>query len=315
VVKKLSEALYRANRYPSPDMRVLEEKIADYAGVEPKNVIIGNGSTEILTATINMFIKPNENAVISIPTFTMYEALTKLIGGRVKFVNMGKNFEWNVDGILKAISPKTKLVFICSPNNPTGNSISKREIEKIVNNRVIVIIDEAYSEFAKKTLIELVQEYENVVIIRTFSKAFGLAGLRIGYGVSNQELVGMMKRVVPPFPVNVVALRAAEIVLEDRRLLEAAIRIVQKGRSYLYSELRKIDKVTVYPSEANFFLVNIAKTGIKSTDLVKKLANMGVLIRDCAGFRGLGTDYVRVSVGLMKENRAFIRAFREVREG
>jgi len=311
MINRLSEVLSQSNRYPSPSMEGLERKIAEYAGVNPESVIIGNGSTEVISALVSTFIKHREEAIISIPTFSAYEALVKLHQGEVKFVKMKENFEWDVDGILDSISPSTKIVFICRPNNPTGTMISKDDLKKIASRNVVVAVDEAYMEFSGDPVIDLIENDENIFIMRTFSKAFGLAGLRIGYGIANLELAKIMKRVVPPFPVNVVALKAAELVLDDRKFMEKTVKIVKEGRKYLFSELNKIKGVKVYPSQGNFLLMNIGRTGVKSGDLVKRLAERGVLIRNCAGFRGLTDEYVRVSIGLMRENRVFLRVFKE----
>jgi histidinol-phosphate aminotransferase len=203
-------------------------------------------------------------------------------------------------------------VFICSPNNPTGNTISKEDLVKIARENVVVAVDEAYVEFAGESAVNLIGNYGNLFIIRTFSKAFGLAGLRIGYAITSPELAGLMRRIMPPFPVSVVALKAAEWVLDNSDYVMEVVKVVEEGRRYLFSKLSEIESIKVYPSKANFLLINLGGTGFTSTQVVKVLAEKGVFIRDCSGFRGLGKDYVRVTVGRMEENEAFLKEFKEV---
>ncbi len=311
VLRAIAETLPNVNRYPIAP-RSLLAKIADYVSLAPENVLLGNGSDELVDAVVKTFVNPGESTVVCPPTFEMYEIFTRLIGGRVKSVPLRRDFSWDVDGILKAVSKRTKIVFICSPNNPTGSIISEEDLLRIAEKDVVVVVDEAYIEFADKSLVSLLRKQNNLVFLRTFSKAFGLAGLRIGYALADSETIKYIRCARPPFPVNILALKAAEVAVEDRERLKQVKALVSAGKQYLYSELAKIRCVKTYPSEANFILVNIAKTGFTSTEIVDALFKEGVLVRDGAPFRGLGKGYVRVTVGTMEENELFIQALKNV---
>jgi histidinol-phosphate aminotransferase len=311
VIECLTKALPTVNRYPR-DPVSLCAKIASYASLKPDNVLIGNGSDELIDIAIKAFINPSEEVVISIPTFQMYEFFTKIANGKVKLIKMGGDFRWDIQGILKAISNKTKIVFFCSPNNPTGNTVPENDVLKVVERGVVVVLDEAYFEFSGRSLSHLIRKYDNVVVFRTFSKIFGLAGLRIGYILSNPELIDSMKHVTPPFPVNVLALKAAEAAIEDTKYIKKVRALVNAGKNYLYSELNKIREVRAYPSETNFILIDIRKTGINSTKIFEALLRQGVLIRDCSSFRGLERNFIRVTVGAMNENEQFIKALKNI---
>ncbi|HID90947.1 TPA: aminotransferase class I/II-fold pyridoxal phosphate-dependent enzyme, partial [Candidatus Bathyarchaeota archaeon] len=174
---------------------------------------------------------------------------------------------------------------------------------------VVVVLDEAYAEFVDRPLTGLVKEYENLIAIRTFSKAFGLAGLRIGYALSHPSLAEMMERVIPPFPVNIMALVAASAALDDLEYVGKIRGLIAAGREYLRDGLSGIDGVTVYPSQTNFLLVKVDGAG--SDGIARALARRGILVRDCSDERGLGPNFIRVTVGTMDENRRLVRAMRE----
>lgn len=314
VLKAITETAPSVNRYPIISQE-LRQKIASYVSLKPENVLVGNGSDELVDAVVKTFVNPGENAIVSVPTFELYEFYTKLAGGEVQFVRMKRDFSYDVKAILQAISKRTKLVFICSPNNPTGSVVSEEDVLTIAEKEVIVVVDEAYAEFAEKSLVQLLKEQNNLVFLRTFSKAFGLAGLRIGYALADADAMGYLQRVSPPFPVNILALRAAGVAVEDRERLEQVKALVSTGRQYLYSELSEIEGVNAYPSKANFLLVNVAKTGFTSTELVDRLVQRGVIVRDCIRFRGLGQKYIRVTVGTQEENELFIQALKNVLAG
>lgn len=314
VLRAIAETIPNVNRYPIAPQSLLV-KIADYVSLAAENVLLGNGSDELVDAVVKTFVDAGESVVVCPPTFEMYEIYTRLIGGRVKAVPLRRDFSWDVDGILKAISRGTKVVFICSPNNPTGNIISEEDLLRIAEKEVIVVVDEAYVEFAGKSFVPLLRKQKNLIVLRTFSKAFGLAGLRVGYALADSEVVGYIRCVRPPFPVNILALRAAEVAVEDRERLEQVKALVAAGKRYLYSELGKIKGAKAYPSEANFILVGVAKTGFTSTEIVEALFKQGILVRDGVRFKGLGKGYMRVTVGMMGENEAFIQALKNLLAG
>ncbi len=301
--------------YPDSVARDLIAELSKYLGIKKEQIITGNGSDEILDLTVRLFINEGNEAIISTPTFSVYESLIKIASGTPVFVPLKlkkHGFKYDTHGILDNINEKTKLVFICSPNNPTGNLISEEEVKKILERETIVLIDEAYTEFCGSSLIGLINEYENLIITRTFSKAFGLAGLRVGYGIACKKIIDYMFRIKVPFTVNTVAQKAAIAALKDRQHLKTTIETTKKGRDHLFVELSKIDSIKVYPSNANFLLINVKNTGKTAGKIAERLFKNGIITRDCKNFRGLDEYHLRVSIGTMEENLKFLKEFRHI---
>ncbi len=294
--------------YPDEGLFELRKSVSRYLKMQTENVILGNGSDEILDLAVKLFLKPRDQAIIPIPNFSMYESLTKLYSGKPVYVSLNEDFQYDVGAIIKKIGRRTKIVFLSSPNNPTGSTISREDIEKILNRRLVVILDEAYVEFADASLVDLVKDRENLIVIRTFSKAFGLAGLRIGYGVANEETVDYMRRIKIPFSVNALAQRAAAMALKDRAHLKRTVEMVRNGRKFLYEKLSRMPGVMVYPSQGNFLLAFAPGRKNIADELLKR----GVIVRECSSFRGLSKGYFRVTVGTPEENKKFIDALSKI---
>ncbi len=293
--------------YPEDVPSELHSKIAEYVGVDEGQVIAGNGSDEILDMAVKMLIEPGDEAVIPVPTFSMYRKLVELYSGRCIDVPLGDGFRFDVHKILENITERTKLVFVCSPNNPTGSTIPEAGLKEILDKDVVVILDEAYVEFSSGSFVNLVKEYKNLIVLRTFSKAFGLAGMRAGYGVADSEIIEYMLRIKIPFSVNTLAQKAAIAALEDKEHLEKSVELVETGRAFILEEVSKIEGVKSYPSQANFVFIELES---RAEDIVKALFKRGIIVRDCS-FTGLG-NYIRVSIGTMEENTKFLENFREV---
>lgn len=310
ILNALKKAIPYANYYPM-NMPSLLEKIAEYVGLAPNNVILGTGSDQLIDLVTKAFLRPNDESIISIPTFGLYEVATRLMGGIPKFVPMLENFEWDIDGILSSISEKTKLIFICSPNNPTGNMLSEDKLRIILENDAVVVVDEAYAEFCGRSFSPLVNEYENLVILRTFSKAFGLAGMRIGYALANKRLVEYLGRLNPPFPVSSIAVEAAILLLDNMDYVKNFVKYVRRERERMERKLEEIKSIKCYPSVTNFMLINTRKTGKTAKEIADYLRKEGILVRDCSVFRGLDEYYIRVSIGTRNENELFIAKLRE----
>ncbi|MFQ5975858.1 MAG: histidinol-phosphate transaminase [Candidatus Hydrothermarchaeales archaeon] len=309
-IEEAKKSLEKISIYPDPLADELREVISDYIGLDKDMVIVGNGSDEIMELAFKTFLNPGEEVVIPIPTFSLYESLTKIYSGTPVLVPLVEDFQFDCDRILENINEKTKLVFICSPNNPTGSVISEKELRKLLNEDVVVVLDEAYVEFADRTYVDLTNEHENLIVLRTFSKVFGLAGMRAGYGVANKEIIDYLFRVKPPFNVNIIAQKAAVGALMDRKYLDDSKTTTKKGREFLFNELSNIKQIKVYPSKANFLLIRLL--GEKnSTEVTERLFKEGVITRDCRHFKGLNDVFIRVSVGTPGENRRFLECFRE----
>jgi len=309
-IEDAAKSLDETSVYPDPLANELRELISDYIGLNRDMIIVGNGSDEIMELVFKTFLNPDEEVIIPIPTFSLYENLTKLYSGNPVHISTGKDFQFDYDKILEHINNRTKLVFICSPNNPTGSIISEKDLRKILDNDVIVVLDEAYAEFSDLSLIKLVDEFENLVVLRTFSKAFGLAGLRVGYGIANKEIIDYMLRIKPPFNVGVVGQRAAMGALKDKEYLNQSISTAKKGREFLSQELSSMSGIRVYPSRANFLLIRLL--GEKTaTEVTERMFVHGVITRNCKHFKGMGDDFIRISVGTSEENKRFLECFKE----
>ncbi len=313
LVKRLEAGELNLNVYPwEKDVEELRDEISRYVGarIEKDNVVLGAGVDGVLDTLARIFIANGDEALIPIPTFSLYESLVKIAGGMPRYVKRksGENFDVPVKDLISACNEKTKLIFISSPNNPTGNCIPEDEIREIiesVDSRAMVVIDEAYAEFADSSLVNLVTEYENVAVMRTFSKAFGLAGLRVGYGIIPEWLASAYKKVAMPFSVNSIAIKAAIAALRDQAYLRKTVELVKHERAFLTENLRRVFK-KVYPSEANFVLADVSPA--KSREVYAALMKRGIIVRDCSSFRGAGDSFIRVTVGTREQNEKVVEA-------
>jgi len=315
IVKRLEAGELNLNVYPwEKDEEELRDEISRYVGagvrIEKDNVVLGAGVDGVLDTLARIFIANGDEALIPIPTFSLYESLVKIAGGVSRYVKRksGEDFSIPVKDLISACNKKTKLIFISSPNNPTGNCIPENEIREIiesVDSMAMVVIDEAYAEFAGSSLVNLVTEYENVAVMRTFSKAFGLAGLRVGYGIIPEWLTSAYKKVAMPFSVNSIAIKAAIAALRDQAYLRKTVDLVKHERAFLTENLRRVFK-KVYPSEANFVLADVSPA--KSSEVYAALMKRGIIVRDCSSFRGAGDSFIRVTVGTREQNELFVEA-------
>lgn len=308
-VKEIIKYGDTVNLYPDADARLLRKELASYLALKPENIIVGNGSDEIMELAVKAFIEKGDEAIIPKPTFSLYASLVKLYSGKVLWLPLDDAFEYDIEKLLRTITSRTKLVFVCSPNNPTGGVIATEDLRLILEKEVLLILDEAYVEFAEESKAALIGEYENLLVLRTFSKAFGLAGLRVGYGLGCSKLIDYLTRVKLPFNVSLLAQRAALGALGDKKHLVRTIDETQRGKDFLSAELSKIAGVRVFPSQGNFLLLDMRYTGMSSERMAEELFKRGVIVRECESF-GLGNGYLRVSVGREEENKKFLEAFK-----
>ena len=311
-VSAIQESASRVHLYPEGGGIELRRKIARKLGLEAENIILGNGSDEIIRMIVETFLNPGERVVVGDPAFIIYQLAARLMDGVCVRVPL-KNFTHDLASMRKKINENTKLVFISNPNNPTGTMVEEREVREFMKDippHVLVIFDEAYYEYIEEPnfpdTLSLVQEGKRVVILRTFSKIYGLAGLRIGYGISLPEIIHALNRVRQPFNTNVLAQKAAIAALEDEEHLIRSREMVRKGKEYLYGELERLG-LEYIPSVTNFILIN---TGIEGREIFERLLLRGVIVRPMEGY-GL-SSYIRVTVGKKEENRKFILALEEV---
>lgn len=309
-VEAAAGALAGLHRYPDGSCYYLKEKLSSLLGVSAGMIILGNGSNEIIELLIRAFFKPGDEAVMGEPSFAVYPIAVKAAGGVARAVPL-KDMKHDLDEMASAINEKTRLVFVANPNNPTGTMVTGAEFAEFmekVPEGVIVCVDEAYYEFVRgedfPDTLSYIKDGRAVVMLRTFSKIYGLAGLRVGYGVSHPDIVGFMDRVRQPFNVNTPAQAAAMAALDDREHVERTRENNARGLQYLMGELRGMGCECV-DTEANFFLVRVGDGKGVYESLLKK----GVIVRPMASY-GM-PEYIRITVGLPEENRRFINAFRE----
>jgi histidinol-phosphate aminotransferase len=304
------------NRYPNLTAVSLREKLGEYMSVPPENILIANGSMEIIDVINRTFVEPKDEVVIPIPSYTPYMTRPPLHGGRPVFVKPRAGFAWNIEDIRKAITRKTKFIVICNPNNPTGVVCDEGFLEALADEGKILIIDEAYAEFCQQNPVKDYQKLTsagNVVVTRTFSKAFGLAGLRVGYMSATPELIEYFYQVKMPLSASLVAQAGALAALLHPEHMRQNVANITKGRDFLMAGLKTIDGLKPFPSAANFILIRILKSSINSTGVFQTMKDKyGILVRDMKDFRGLSDRFFRITVGRMEDNERCLSAVREI---
>lgn len=295
IKEELCEELKRIpfNRYPSVMADSLREKIAHTLQVEKENIVLSSGADELISCVLKLL--EGETVIISSPTFGMYRVFAALEGLPLLDVPLDKNFRLQK---VENFAENVRAIFVCSPNNPTGNIQEREKIIHILDTGAPVILDEAYIEFAEESCIDLVWEYDNLVILRTFSKACGLAGVRVGYAVAQKEVCTYVKRIQCPFNLNILSAKAAEIMLDHYEVVEQNIEFVIKERGRIKREFRQ-----AFPSEANFLLID--------ANAYEFLLRKGIVVKQLGGsLKGM----IRVTVGRKEENDQFISALKEFLE-
>lgn len=297
------------NRYPDPLQLKVKEKISKIKGVPVPNIFLGNGSDEAIDLLFRIFCEPGkDNVIIFPPTYGMYEVAAETNDIKVKKVSLTKDFQLDLDAIETAIDPFTKLIFICSPNNPTGNSINRADIEVVLNNfDGLVIIDEAYINYAKqKTFITELTEYPNLVILQTLSKAWGLAGLRMGMAFAGEPIINYLNKVKYPYNINTASQQIALEALDNIITVNDWIQITVEERELLKEELSKLPITkTVYPSDANFILVKMEN----ARNVYEYLSGKGIIVRDRSKVI-LCDDCLRITIGTPEENKQLVDTFK-----
>ncbi len=310
-VEAMRLAAGKVSLYPDADCFELKDALAKFHGVKRSQIILGEGSNELLKLLSLAFLEPGDEIIMPQPSFGEYRRTAQLCGAVAKAIPCTEEFCVDLPAMVAAISSRTKLVYICNPNNPTGTVVDKHLLKQMMNrmNDVIVVLDEAYFEFIRDEKspdgVAFFKEYPNVVSLRTFSKAYGLAGLRVGYGICNEAITEAINKVREPFNVNSLAQVAAIAALNDSEYLAKSVEHNKVERDFLYTELKKRGFYVV-PSEANFMLFDSLRD---SSELFRALLKKGIIVRsaDIFGFKTM----VRLSVGLHRENEAFLKALDE----
>ena len=312
-VEAIKKEVENINLYPEATSKLLREKLADKLKIDKEMIIYGNGADDVIDLIGMAFINEGDEVITCETTFPAYRTAVKIMGGKFISVKL-KDFRFDLGKIVKRINEKTKMIFLCNPNNPTGTIITKEEVSAFmrkVPQDVIVVFDEAYYDYVEDknypNSLSYILEGKNVIVIRTFSKIAGIAGVRVGYGIAKPELIGYLRRVVNPFTTNRLAQVAALASLDDEEHRRKVLSSNQEGKKYLYRELKKLELFYV-PTETNFIFVDV-KEG--SEVIFNKLLKKGVIIRPgkpygCANF-------IRVTIGTAYENKKFIQAIREIK--
>jgi histidinol-phosphate aminotransferase len=311
----IATALKDINRYPDGTGGGLKEKLARRLSTLPHHIILGNGSNEIFELAARTFLQGEEEVLLPDPTFAYYRIAAQSQGARVISVPL-RDFKINLSKMADKVNSKTKLIFLSNPNNPTGTIFTRSEFDRFLSHlpsQVVVVVDEAYGEYVTAPDYPRSQDYLQgerwIITTKTFSKFYGLAGLRIGYGMARKELIEQMEKVRQPFSVNLLAQMAAEAALEDEGHREETARVNKEGKQYLYGELARLD-VSSVPSEANFILIHC---GPHAPQVMEGLMQEGIVVRGMAGY-GL-EEYIRVTIGLPEENKGFIKALERWKKG
>jgi histidinol-phosphate aminotransferase len=302
------------NRYPDPHQRLIKEKLSAIKGIAPEHIFLGNGSDECIDLLFRSFCEPGkDNVIICPPTYGMYEVSANINDVAVRKALLLEDFQLDLVHIENLVDADTKLIWLCSPNNPTGNSLRREDIEMILNNfNGIVVIDEAYINFAKqRSFIQELTDYPNLVVMQTFSKAWGLAGLRLGTAFASTAIIDVLNKVKPPYNINQATQELALKALEEVGQVNDMISLLVDMREALGDVFRSMPTVeTVYPSDANFILVKIKDARSVYEFLLKK----GIVLRDRSQVK-LCEDCLRITVGTEKENTLLVDAMQEWYEG
>jgi len=298
------------NRYPDPLQYAVKKRLSEIKGVPPRNIFLGNGSDEAIDILFRSFCNPGvDNVILVPPTYGMYEVSANINDVETHKVNLTDEYQLNLDGIAEAIDKNTKLIFICSPNNPTGNSINREDIETLLTNfKGLVVVDEAYINFSRqKTFIQELTEYANLVVLQTLSKAWGLAALRVGMAFASEEIVEVMNKVKPPYNINEASQQLALQALQNVEQVNQWIKEILTERDQLVMNLKAFDFVIeIYPSYANFILV-------KTTDakgIYNYLVSHGIIVRDRSKVE-LCEGALRITVGTPAENNILLNMLKE----
>lgn len=323
-LESIRQHLNLVKHYPDPNPEWLLETLAEFVGANPDNIVLGNGSTELIYLFNEIFLENGYEALIPVPSFSEYKAAIERFGGNMTFLKCSstKNFQLNVKELKRTVSKKTRIIFICNPNSPTGTLYEKDDILQVVKfaaeRDVLVFLDEDYIDFVddnkRYSMAQYVDDYNNLFVLRSLTKFFGLAGLRIGFGIGSPELVSVLNNVRMPWSVNSLAMFATDAAIKDTKFIKKSRLLVSESRQEMIASLNSIPWLKVHPSETNFLLIEIIQGKLTSTQIKEGLAKEGLLIRDCKDFDGLNNKFFRVTVRRPEENEKLIRHINSLKQ-
>jgi histidinol-phosphate aminotransferase len=311
-LKAIQNASASLNRYPDGSGHLLLAKLSEKLNIAPGKTVLGNGSDEIMAMLALALLQPGDEAIVPQPSFLLYDNVVRSVGATPVYVPLN-NLCIDLEAVQKGISDRCRMIFLCNPNNPTGTVFSSNEFDRFlasIRPEIVVVVDEAYIEFVRDPhcfkSLEHVESEREIVTLRTFSKAYGLAGLRIGYGIMSRTLAELLNRIRLPFNLNSLALAGAEAALDDDDFLKASIKLVHEGLDFLYESLDRLG-IEYFPTQSNFFLIDLKKD---AQAVFQSMLAEGVIIRAMNAY-GL-PNHIRVNVGLESENIRFINTFEKV---
>ena len=314
VRKTIKNQLDAIQIYPDSKSTQLRKNLQRYTKIPYSQIVVGNGATEIIYNFCQAFLSNKTPVLIPIPTFGEYESAAKLSGAKISFFKT-MNLEKDVDDFISKL-PNNGCIFICNPNNPTGNLISKKTLQKIIisanKKKTLVFIDECFIELVPdhdESIIKFIKKYNNLFILRSLTKSFALAGLRIGYGVGSKQMISVLNKIKIPWNVSGLAQQAASAALLHSFYLTKVKKMIKKESFYLINYISKLKNFQCNTTSTNFILI---KTKMKSQTLQKKLLEKKILIRDCSTIRGLNNNYIRIAVKTRKENEKLIKALEKL---
>ena len=314
-IKEYNKVSRNFKRYPDSNGNNLREVISRKFKIDKKRIILGSGSDQIFELICKAYLKKGDEVVVPKYSFIIYRIYSKNNGAKVVYAKE-KNFTVSVKEILAKVSKKTKIVFLANPNNPTGTLVNKKDLLNLrrkLRNDILLVIDDAYFEYVNQknfqSGLKLFKKNRNVLITRTFSKIYGLAGLRVGWGYASQEIINVLNKIKPPFNVNRPALFAASAAVKDGNWLKKEIKHINKWNKILFNTFKKM-KIETNESESNFLLVNFDRVTISSNKVFKKLANLGILVRKMEVY-GIKNS-LRITIGKSEENRKLISILRRI---
>lgn len=316
----VEEARQRLDIYPDWTARTLREAIAAKYGFDPEGVVCGSGETEVITMVIRAFAGPDESVLMHAPCFPLYRIYSNCEGRKPVYAPMGKDFDPQVDQyieIMRRVDPR--IAFMTNPHNPSGRMMSEEEVCRIceaASDKTLLVLDEAYVHYSEATFgMDLLRKYKNLIVLRTFSKAYGLAGLRVGFGISaNTQLILPLRHIKPTWNMGQMQIAGGIAAINDDEHVNRAVRTVVEMRDYVAQGVSKIDGFRVVPgSRSNFFLTEIVNPALDSTRVFNELLQRGVIVKDGSDIEGLGSRYLRVDVNLKKHMDRFLWALGDIR--
>jgi threonine-phosphate decarboxylase len=320
-LQAIHDSLFQVSQYPDSSSAALRCAIAKhYPPATPENVVVGNGSTELIYLFADVFLRVGEVALVPAPSFSEYSSAAQKAGGKIKLVSLNKTFALNPNRILNAITKKTKLIYLCNPNNPTSKLIPTQTLTTMVEHAltkdILVFLDEDFLEFVEDdqtlSLTSRINDFPNLFVMRSFTKLYGLTGLRVGYGLCNKDLARVLMNAKLPWNLNCLGQAAAIAALADQEHLKTTWALIKQEKTFLMKNLTRFHVFKIIPPDANFIFLDIRKSGFTAAQLKQKMLQHGILIRDCSSFAGLDPFYIRIAIKNRWENERLLQAFKAI---